>query len=98
MTNEEYQDIKADLLEHPDWPYHFADLELAEEFYKRIIKEYPDTRMYFLFDGQFLCADFRAKRKLLDLLHNWETDLEKNRKKALEEVRQVIKEVEKDLI
>lgn len=78
MTDEDYWEIKADLLEHPDWPFFFAKLDMAKDFHSRIVKEYPTATLLPLLAGYTVCLDTRAVLKQEDLLREWRA---KKRKK-----------------
>ncbi len=63
--HEEYEYFKKELLERDKQGnyFHMANEELAKEYYKEGIKEFPNLRMYKFGIEQFFCISGRARRR-----------------------------------
>ena len=75
MKQEDYLQLKNELMRRKTYPYHFSNQEMADGFFKEFIQEVSTARCYNLDDGgSYVTHDQRAEKKLCKLIEGLEND------------------------
>lgn len=75
MDDEEYKWTKKELLKNKSLPYMFSHEEYANDFFRRILKEYPAASIHYWKIHQWICLNDRARANLREKMIEWSSSL-----------------------
>lgn len=92
LYKDEYEEFKKELEADINKPYKMASRELAKEYYKELVKEYPKATIHFYDLMQYICVTDAARveaYKMLEVIQlKYINELQEiaRAKKSIEEV------------